>query len=173
MWDRRKQDSLPSQPVTPASVPPQPAQSFASSRTVEPERRSGATIGKAVRIVGDVYSEEDLFIDGEVQGTLEVRNSKVTIGPNGKAKSDIRAREVVIQGQVQGNVEALQKINIRKEGSLVGNIRTAGIIIEDDAYFKGSIDIVRNANEAASRAPAQPAPQQTNPQSTEAAAVKA
>jgi cytoskeletal protein CcmA (bactofilin family) len=165
---------MPTQPATPTSVPQQPAQSFAG-RSAEPERRSGATIGKAVRIVGDVYSEEDLFIDGEVQGTLEVRNSKVTIGPNGKAKSDIRAREVVIQGQVQGNVEALQKINIRKEGSLVGNIRTAGIIIEDDAYFKGSIDIVRNANEAAARVAQAPAPaaQQANPQSNEAAAVKA
>jgi cytoskeletal protein CcmA (bactofilin family) len=124
----------------------------AAVRPPEPERRQGATIGRAVRIIGDVYSEEDLFIDGEIQGTLEVKDSKVTIGPNGKAKSEIHAREVVIQGQVQGNVEATQKINIRKEGSLVGNIKTAGIIIEDDAYFKGSIDIVRNGNDVAARA---------------------
>jgi cytoskeletal protein CcmA (bactofilin family) len=129
-----------------------PATQPAAARSPEPERRSGATIGKAVRIIGDVFSGEDLYIDGEIEGTLDVKDAKVTIGPNAKAKSDIRAREVIIQGQVQGNVEALQKINIRKEGSLVGNIKTAGIIIEDDAYFKGSIDIVRNGNEAAARA---------------------
>jgi|SRR3954447_16809555 len=158
MWDRKKPENNGMQqpaatPINPpaqqqvpapsASAPPPPA-----PRAVEPERRTGATIGKAVRIIGDVYSEEDLYIDGEVQGTLAVKGSKVTIGPNGKAKSDVVAREVIIQGQVQGNVEATQKITIRKDGSLVGNIKTAGIVIDDDAYFKGSIDIVRNAEVA-------------------------
>ena len=113
------------------------------------EVRAGASIGKAVTIKGDIYSEEDLFIDGEVQGSLHVKNSRLTIGPNGKAQSNVKAREVVIQGKVQGNVEAAQKITIRKEGSLVGDIKTAGIIIEDDAYFKGSIDIVRKDEAAA------------------------
>ena len=123
-------------PVQTAVMPPRP---------VEPERRTGASIGKAVRIIGEVVSGEDLFIDGEVQGSLEAKDAKLTIGPNGKAKSGMKAREVVIQGQVHGDVEATQKITIRKEGSLIGDIRTAGIIIEDDAYFKGSIDIVRGA----------------------------
>ena len=121
------------QPVTPAPRP------------IEPERRAGATIGKAVRIIGEVVSGEDLFIDGEVQGSLEAKDAKLTIGPNGRAKSGMKAREVVIQGEVHGDVEATQKITIRKEGSLIGDIRTAGIIIEDDAYFKGSIDIVRGS----------------------------
>lgn len=176
MWDRRKAE--PGQAATPQAPTPaqqyQPATASTPARAPEPDRRTGATIGRAVRIIGDVYSEEDLFIDGEVQGTLEVRSSKVTIGPNGKAKSDIRAREVVIQGQVQGNVEAVQKINIRKEGSLVGNIKTAGIIIEDDAYFKGSIDIVRNANEAAPKNVREPAPRATPaPERTEPAEAAA
>jgi cytoskeletal protein CcmA (bactofilin family) len=150
MWDRKKSEATqPHQAAAPAPAPQ--ATQPAAARPPEPERRAGATIGKAVRIVGDVYSEEDLYIDGEIQGTLDVKDAKVTIGPNAKAKSDIRAREVIIQGQVQGNVEAGLKINIRKEGSLVGNIKTAGIIIEDDAYFKGSIDIVRNGNEGTSR----------------------
>jgi cytoskeletal protein CcmA (bactofilin family) len=142
MWDRNKK-------AEPAAEPPAPAPAAPPVRMAQPEPRTGATIGKAVKIVGDVIAGEDLYIDGEVTGTLEAKNSRLTIGPNGKAKSDVRAREVVIQGQVHGNVEALQKITIRKEGSLVGNIKTAGIIIEDDAYFKGSIDIVRNANDAA------------------------
>jgi cytoskeletal protein CcmA (bactofilin family) len=145
MWDRNRK----TEPIgeTPAPAPAQPIPPPA--RVTAPEPRAGATIGKAVKIIGDVFAGEDLYIDGEVQGTLEAKNARLTIGPNGKAKSDVRAREVVIQGQVQGNVEALQKITIRKEGSLVGNIKTAGIIIEDDAYFKGSIDIVRAANDAA------------------------
>jgi len=116
-------------------------------RSAEPVR-AGASIGKAVRIIGDVHSDEDLYLDGEIQGSLEARNCRLTIGPNGKAISDLIAREIIIQGQVQGNCEALQKITIRKEGSLVGNIKTTGIIIEDDAYFKGSIDIVRNTDAA-------------------------
>jgi cytoskeletal protein CcmA (bactofilin family) len=128
----------PSAAATPAPTPVAPR--------VDANGRSGASIGKAVRVVGDIYSEEDLFIDGEVQGLLNVNSARLTIGPNGKATSDIKAREVVIQGKVQGNVEAQQKLTIRKDGSLVGNIRTTGIIIEDDAYFKGSIDIIRNGD---------------------------
>ena len=145
MWDRKKSETTQPQyvPPAPAAVPVQPA--AVPPRAVEPERRAGATIGKAVRIIGEVVSGDDLYIDGEVQGSLEAKDAKLTIGPNGKAKSGMKAREVVIQGQVHGNVEATQKITIRKEGSLIGDIRTAGIIIEDDAYFKGSIDIVRGS----------------------------
>jgi cytoskeletal protein CcmA (bactofilin family) len=144
MWDRKKSDTPQPQPTQMPQPQPVNATPMPVARPVE-ERRTGATIGKAVRIIGDVISGEDLYIDGEVQGTLEARDAKLTIGPNGKAKSGMKAREVVIQGHVHGDVEALQKITIRKEGSLIGNIRTAGIIIEDDAYFKGSIDIVRGA----------------------------
>jgi cytoskeletal protein CcmA (bactofilin family) len=164
MWERNKKvDTLQQQPQTPTahSVTPPVA-------AAPPTSPTGVTIGKSVKIIGDVCSGEDLFIDGEVQGTLEAKNSRLTIGLNGKVKSNLRAREVVIQGQVQGNVEATQKITIRKEGSLVGNIRTAGIVIDDDAYFKGSIDIVRNIKDAAPRnggAP-HPAPSGTEDNST-------
>jgi cytoskeletal protein CcmA (bactofilin family) len=154
MWNSKKSET-PSRPVgTPQTAPEGSTAATGTApsgayRTAEPETRRGGTIGKAVKIIGDIHSNEDLYIDGEVQGTLDVANSRLTIGPNGKAKSNVRAREVIIQGQVQGNVEASQKITIRKEGSLVGDIKTTGIIIEDDAYFKGSIDIVRKEQEAA------------------------
>jgi cytoskeletal protein CcmA (bactofilin family) len=144
MWDKKKTDTAaPSQPARPEPqatatyTAPQPVQQ------VKPPESRGTAIGKAVSIIGDIVSQEDLFIDGDVKGNVDVQNSRCTVGPNGKAKSNVRAREVIIQGQVQGDVEATQKITIRKEGSLVGNIKTTGIIIEDDAYFKGSIDIVR------------------------------
>lgn len=137
MWERKRQDS-PAEPGAPPATPERLA-----ART-EPTPSRGTAIGKAVAIIGEITSEEDLFVDGEVQGDLNVKGSRLTIGPNGKAKSNVKAHEVIIQGQVQGDVEATQKIVIRREGSLVGNIRTTGIVIEDDAYFKGSIDIVRN-----------------------------
>lgn len=139
MWDKKPAER-PAAPPVPQPSTPAPARSY--------DAQTGATIGKAVKIIGDVTSEEDLFLDGEIQGTLVAKNSRLTIGPNGKAKSDLVAREIVIQGQVQGNCDASQKLTIRKEGSLVGNIKTTGIIIEDDAYFKGSIDIVRTTETA-------------------------
>jgi cytoskeletal protein CcmA (bactofilin family) len=114
---------------------------------VEPAT-AGTAIGQAIFIKGDIYSEEDLFVDGQVQGSVELKGGRLTIGPNGKAESNVKAREVVIMGEVHGDVEASQKITIRKQGSLVGNIRTTGIVIDDDAYFKGSIDIVRKPAES-------------------------
>ena len=110
----------------------------------EPENRvSAATIGKAVKIVGQIYSKEDLYVDGEIEGTVEALEHKLTIGPHGTVHAGIKAREVVALGQHQGNVEASEKIEIHKDAKLVGDIRTARIIIEDGAYFKGSIDIVK------------------------------
>lgn len=102
-----------------------------------------AMVGKAVVVKGEIHSREDLYIDGEIQGTVELMESKLTIGPNGRIQASVRAREVVVFGNVQGNVEALEKIDIRKDARLVGDIRTARIVIEDGAYFKGSIDILK------------------------------
>jgi len=120
----------------------------------DPEGRgSSATIGKAVKINGQIQSKEDLFVDGDVEGTVEAPDHKLTIGPNGKVHATIKAREVVALGNIQGNVEAADKIEIRKEARLIGDIRTARIIIEDGAYFKGSIDIVKSD---AGKAPARP-----------------
>jgi cytoskeletal protein CcmA (bactofilin family) len=110
----------------------------------EPEVRGGAaTIGKAVKVVGQIFSKEDLFVDGEVEGTLEALEHKLTIGPHGNIRAGIKAREVAVLGCVQGNVEAADKIEIRKDAKVVGDIKTARIIIEDGAYFKGAIDIVK------------------------------
>ena len=146
MWEKRKSEPA---AAPNASAPPNPAAHAAAAPTPARVESAGAgtAIGKAVTIIGDIVSAEDLFVDGDIQGNLDVKSSRLTIGPNGKAKSNVRAREVIIQGKVQGDVDASQKITIRREGSLVGNIRTTGIIIEDDAYFKGSIDIVRKEAE--------------------------
>jgi cytoskeletal protein CcmA (bactofilin family) len=115
---------------------------------------SSASIGKAVKVVGQIYSREDLYVDGEIEGTVEALEHKLTIGPNGVVRAGVKAREVVALGTIQGNVEAHDKIEIRKDAKLVGDIRTARIIIEDGAYFKGSIDIVKPEPKAAAK-PAQ------------------
>ena len=95
-----------------------------------------------MHIKGDIRSQEELVVDGEVEGSLE-SYSLLTVGPHGKVRANIKAREVIIYGSVHGNVDVVEKLAIREQGSLVGDIRTAGISIDDGAYFKGSIDIVR------------------------------
>lgn len=156
MWNKRPEEPAP-RPVTtpkPATLAPSPTElkkettpltsNIPLGRT-EPEslRNSSASIGKAVKIVGQIYSREDLYVDGDVEGTIELTEHKLTIGPNGKVQAGIKAREVVALGTIQGNVEASDRLDIRKDAKLVGDIRTARIVIEDGAYFKGSIDIVK------------------------------
>jgi len=137
----------------------------------DPETRGGsASIGKAVKIVGQIFSKEDLYVDGELEGTVEALEHKLTVGPNGTLKAGVKAREVVALGSIQGNVEAAEKIEIRKDARLVGDIRTARIIIEDGAYFKGSIDIVKSEPLKAPAKPHQPAAPAAAPVSVAASA---
>ena len=93
-------------------------------------------------IRGSIYSKQDLFIDGEIDGALLIENCKLTIGPHGKAVTNARAREVDIQGTFTGNVECAGKTVIRGSGRMAGDIRTAGIVIENGAEFKGRVEIV-------------------------------
>jgi cytoskeletal protein CcmA (bactofilin family) len=127
-------------------------------KSTEPEsHKNSATIGKAVKIIGQIFSKEDLYVDGDVEGTIECQDNKLTVGPNGKLQAGVKAREVVVLGQVKGNVEAADRIDIRKDARLVGDIKTARIVIEDGAYFKGSIDIVRQEAAKSSQPAAAPA----------------
>lgn len=168
MWNRRKDDDNAQRPAnvpqSPAPTPAQtnrevPTQTMASApvRTYDPPAPAGsATIGKAVMIKGQIFSREDLVIDGEVEGTVEAQEHRVTVGPNGKVQAGVKAREIVVLGSIHGNVEATDKIDIRKDARLVGDIKTARIVIEDGAYFKGSIDIVKGGE--AKRKEGAPAP---------------
>src|SRR5205809_2787935 len=105
--------------------------------------RGAASIGKSVTVKGQIFSREDLIVDGEIEGAIELNDHRLTVGPNGRVRAGIKAREIVVLGSIEGNVEALDKIDIRKDAKLVGDIKTARIVIEDGAYFKGSIDIVK------------------------------
>jgi cytoskeletal protein CcmA (bactofilin family) len=115
-----------------------------------------ASIGPSMHIKGEIRLREELLVDGDVEGHLE-SESLLTVGPNGKVRANIKAREVVIFGSVRGDVEVTEKIAIREQGSLIGNIKSAGISIDDGAYFKGSIDILRPDPKGASK-PSQPGP---------------
>jgi cytoskeletal protein CcmA (bactofilin family) len=100
-----------------------------------------------MHIKGEIHLREELLVDGDVEGKVE-SESVVTVGANGKIRANIKAREVVIYGSVRGDVEVTEKIAIRDQGSLIGNVRSAGISIDDGAYFKGSIDILRSEPKA-------------------------
>jgi cytoskeletal protein CcmA (bactofilin family) len=145
VWSKQKDEFATPQHPEPVrasapqpSAPPSPAQAPASVHA----SASTASIGASMRIKGEIRSREELLVDGQVEGLIE-SESLLTVGPNGKVKANIKAREVVIYGSVNGDVEVSGKIAIREQGSLVGNIKSAGIGIDDGAYFKGSIDIVR------------------------------
>lgn len=113
------------------------------SKTPGPNVTRGPDIGKGVKIDGQIYSREDLYVDGEVEGTIELEEHRLTIGPNGKVHANIKAREVVVLGSIHGNVEVSDKLEVRKDGSVVGDIKTARIAVDDGAYFKGRIDTVK------------------------------
>jgi cytoskeletal protein CcmA (bactofilin family) len=127
-------------PTPIAAAPIAPAAAAPSVTTSGPKQP--AVIGPSMTIKGEIRAREELLVDGEVEGMLESQ-SLLTVGPNGKVRGNIKARQVAIFGSVRGNVEVTEKIAIREQGSLIGDIKGAGISIDDGAYFKGSIDIVR------------------------------
>ena len=148
MWNKKPEE----EEYAPKAAAPRPA--FATQPAVRPvpeaaptsaESKSptrGGVIGPSMTVKGEVYSREELYIDGDVQGSIELHH-RLTIGPNGKVRATVRATEVVVHGTIQGDVQASEKIILRERASLVGDIKTAGIVIEDGAYFKGSIDITK------------------------------
>ena len=102
-----------------------------------------AQIGKSLQLKGEITGSEDLLIDGEVEGVIELKENSLTVGPNGSVKADVSARSLTVMGHLRGNVRAGEKIEICKTGSLEGDLSTARIVIEDGAVFRGSIDIVK------------------------------
>jgi cytoskeletal protein CcmA (bactofilin family) len=100
-----------------------------------------ATIGKSLVIKGEVTGSESLYIDGRVEGSIHLPGNRVTVGRNGVIAANITAREAVILGKVRGNVSATDRVDIRNEGSLTGDVVAQRISIEDGAFFKGGIDI--------------------------------
>jgi cytoskeletal protein CcmA (bactofilin family) len=127
-------------PQNPANTPkfsPNP-NSFAPIKTTSMEQ---ATIGRTFVIKGEISGGESLYIDGRIEGTINLDDSRVNIGRNGSVAANIQAREVVIMGKVQGNIECTERLDIRSEGSLTGDVVTLRISVEDGAILKGSVQV--------------------------------
>jgi cytoskeletal protein CcmA (bactofilin family) len=135
-WNRDRDERQ--QPVTEPAR--QPAQQGAS----QPAPGGAAVLGRNVTVRGEIFSREDLTIDGDVEGSVEVVDHRLTLGPNSKLKvSEVKAHTLIVFGSLTGKVEVVDKVHIRKDASIIGDIQTAGIVIEDGAYFRGGIDITK------------------------------
>ena len=108
-------------------------------------------LGASLQVKGEITGTEDLLIDGTVEGLIHLDGQKLTVGATAKVMADINARDVVVYGYLKGNVRARGRIEIKKDGSIIGNLTTAQIMIEDGADFKGSIEIDRSATEQAEK----------------------
>jgi len=108
-----------------------------------PRTAEFAHIGKSVVIKGELSGSEDLYVDGVVEGTIELQGNNLVIGPNGQVRANINAKGVVVQGKLNGNIRASERADLRKSAVVVGDIYTQRIAVEDGAYFKGKVDIQR------------------------------
>jgi cytoskeletal protein CcmA (bactofilin family) len=146
MWkSSRKEDEVPAAeqnvPKTTLPVAPPAVRPAEPTRMETPRSVDVATIGKSVVVRGELSGSEDLYVDGEVDGSISLRGQSLTIGPNGRVRANLEARNVIVHGRVDGNVNASDRVDLRKSASLIGDISTARVAIEDGAYFKGTIDI--------------------------------
>lgn len=144
----------------PASGPEAPATSPRPPEPKRPAEREAANIGQSVVIKGELSGSEDLTIDGQVEGRIQLGQNVLTVGPHGKIKAEVFAKAVVVLGEVTGNVTATEKVDIREHGSVDGDIVAPRVAIADGAHFRGSIDMQRAAAAAARSAEAPPPPVQ-------------
>src|ERR1700686_4437002 len=161
MWKR-------DEAVRPASgqpaVPPSPAPTMAGPPGPRPEashnmEKDIVNIGKSVVIKGELNGSEDLTIEGHVEGTIQLKEHVLTIGPNGRIKAQVFAKSVIVLGEVTGNVTASEKVDIRDNGSVDGDIISPRVAIAEGAHFRGSVDMQRKAGAPAPAAKSVAAPQ--------------
>jgi cytoskeletal protein CcmA (bactofilin family) len=126
---------------SPAGIETRPAAAGAPGAAGTLASGEQATIGKSLVVKGEVSGSESLYIDGKVEGAINLPGNRVTVGRNGQVAANISAREIVVLGKVRGNCQASDRVDIRSEGSLTGDVIAARISIEDGAFFKGGIDI--------------------------------
>ena len=173
MW-RKPEDSRPASPV--AEVPPaaprvEPPVRSVAGLTAEVVQPSGGVITSTLVIKGEIRGREDLYIDGEVQGTIHLTDGRVTIGPHGKITADVDAREIVVRGTVKGAVRGRERVEIGRTGEVRGDIATIRIAIEEGAQIHSKVEIARATESRNAGTPAKVTA--TVPVTPQAAAVKA
>jgi cytoskeletal protein CcmA (bactofilin family) len=152
MW-KRDEAVKPTGPATPAG-PAAPAQQTQANAPAQPDsrrqqmmERDVVNIGKSVVIKGELNGSEDLTVEGHVEGKIELKDHVLTIGPNGKIKAQVFAKAVIVLGEVNGNVTATEKVDIRDGGSVDGDIVSPRVAIAEGAHFRGSVDMQRKAGQ--------------------------
>jgi cytoskeletal protein CcmA (bactofilin family) len=111
-----------------------------------------AHIGRSVMVKGELSGSEDLFIDGQVEGTIELRGNSLTIGPHGQVKANVNAKDVTVQGKLEGNIQATLRAELKKSAVAIGDIVTQRVAIEEGAYFKGKVDVQRDVTKTEGQA---------------------
>ena len=146
MWKRDEsvKPTTPPPPAAPAPAAPVAATPAAQPKDVRPQiERDKVNIGKSVVIKGELSGSEDLTIEGHCEGRIELRDNVLTIGPNGKIRAEVFAKSVIVLGEVTGNVTASEKVDIRDNGSVDGDIISPRVAIAEGAHFRGSVDMQR------------------------------
>ena len=156
MWKPNQPGATPAtpEPVRPTPPPTTPGFTATTGAAGASPANEQATIGKSLVIKGEVSGSESLYVDGKIEGAINLPGNRVTIGRNGQVAANISAREIVVLGKVRGNCQASDRVDIRSEGSLTGDVIAARISIEDGAFFKGGIDIRKPGNDAKGGTPA-------------------
>jgi cytoskeletal protein CcmA (bactofilin family) len=153
MWKRDESvRSASGQPAAPPSPAPVTTRAPGRSEAVHNMERDIVNIGKSIVIKGELNGSEDLTIDGHVEGTIQLRDHVLTIGPNGKIKAQVFAKAVIVLGEVIGNVTASDKVDIRDNGSVDGDIVSPRVAIAEGAHFRGSVDMQRKVISTAASA---------------------
>jgi cytoskeletal protein CcmA (bactofilin family) len=143
MW-KRDESVKPAQPTSPNATASTPESSAVRAETTRQQERDMVNIGKSVVIKGELTGSEDLTIEGQVEGKVELKQNVLTIGPNGRIKAQIVAKAVVVQGEVTGNITATERVDIRDAGSVDGDLSAPRVAIADGAHFRGSIDMQKS-----------------------------
>jgi cytoskeletal protein CcmA (bactofilin family) len=160
MWKRDEAVKPASgQAATPTGPTVQSSQSSSSASQPESRQQTGrdvVNIGKSVVIKGELNGSEDLTIEGQVEGKIELKDHVLTIGPNGKIKAQVFAKALIVLGEVNGNVTATDKVEIKDGGSVDGDIIAPRVAIADGAHFRGSVDMQRRPAQQQSSQPTRP-----------------
>jgi cytoskeletal protein CcmA (bactofilin family) len=151
MWDKKKPDAPQAAAPEPTNWPTNKKSTDATRPLDAPAEHETGRLGSSLRVKGEITGTEDLLIEGLVEGQIQLDGRKLTVGTKAKLMADITARDVVVYGYVKGNVRAKGRVEIKKDGSVTGNLTTAQIMIEDGADFKGSIEIDRGGPEEADK----------------------